>query len=131
MNQNEFEALEIITPLLNTATKKRIANISVTTASARHDLTLRLTSLTAGHYYDFTAVGGDVSLAFNNADAGTVDRGATASGVTECITIPNGQTKSWKFVGQYTWLVVQGSAACRLEIALSSRAQGQLAGTDF
>ena len=128
MNQNEFEAMECITPLLNTSTRKRQANIAVTTSSARHDLTLRLRGLTQGHYYDFMADGGDVALALNNSDAGTVDRTTTSSGATECHVIPNGQTRSWKFVDNYTWLVVQGSAACILRIALSSRAPGQNVG---
>ncbi len=128
MNQNEFEAMECITPLLNTTAKERIANVAVTTSSARHDMTARLSNLTAGHYYDFTADGGDVGVAFNNANAGAVDRTTTTSGVTECAVIPNGQTRCWKFVDDYTWMIVQGSTTCILRVALSSRAPGQVVG---
>lgn len=126
MNQEEFEYMVSIAPLLNTSARLRIARIAVTTSSARHDLSLRITGWNQG-WLTFRAVGGDVSLAFNNADAGTVDRTTTSSGATECVTIPDGDTVEWKMVDDFKWLIVQGSASCVLEVAKSSRRQGQTA----
>jgi len=127
MNQNDFEAMECIAPLLNTSTRLRIANIAVTTTSARHNLATRLSTTSAGHYFRFTAHGGDIAIAFNNADSGAVSNTTTTSGVTECEIIPDGQTREWKLVDDYTWAIVQGSGDCILRVALSSRAQGQAA----
>lgn len=127
MNQNEFEATEIIAPLLNTSSRLRIANIAVTTSSARHNLATRITSATRGRYLRFTAHGGDIAIAFNNADSGSVDNTTTTSGVSECDIIPDGQSREWKLVDDYTWCIVQGSGACVLRVAVASRAQGQTA----
>lgn len=122
---SDIEAGYRITPLLNTATNRRIANIAVTTSSARHDLALRLTKCTEGHYYTFKALGGTVYLAFNNADAGTVDETAATAGVTECFALTDGETTDWEFTDNYTWLIVKGSAAANLRIALSSKNPNQ------
>lgn len=122
---NIAEATHRIAPLLNTATMLRGAAISVTTSSARHDLTLRLTKVLDGHYYSFRAEGGTVYLAFNNADSGAVDETAVAAGVTECYSIPDGSEEDWQIPANYTWLIVKGSVACKLRIALSSKNPNQ------
>jgi hypothetical protein len=122
---NAAEANHRVAPVLNSATVKRIAAISVTTSSVRHDLSLRLTQVDDGHYYTFKAVGGTVYLAFNLADAGTVDEAALATGVTECFAIPDGAEEDWQVPSGYHWLIVKGSAACALRIALSSKNPNQ------
>jgi len=122
---NAAEANHRVCPILNSSAIKRLAAISVTTSSARHDLTLRLTNVNDGHYYTFRAEGGTVYLAFNNADSGSVDETAVAAGVTECFCLPDGAEEDWQVPSGYTWLVVKGSAACKLRIALSSKNPSQ------
>ena len=122
---NMTEAYHRIAPVLNTNTEKRLAAISVTTSSVRHDLSLRLTRVDDGHYYSFRAEGGTVYLAFAPGDAGSVDETAVASGVTECFDIPDGAEEDWQVPSGYHWLVVKGSAACKLRIALSSKNPNQ------
>lgn len=122
---NAAEANHRVCPILNTATEKRLAAISVTTSSVVHDLSARLTRVDDGHYYTFRAVGGTVYLAFNLANAGTVDEAALTTGVTECFAIPDGAEEDWQVPSGYHFLVVKGSAACALRIALSSKNPNQ------
>ena len=120
------EDLEVITPVINTASRLRGCVVAITTSSARTNLATLLTNEDGGHIYDFTADGGNVYLFMNNADAGTIDETATGAGVTVAgRVIFNGQTLPLKFVNDYTWLVAKGSAACNLRIQLSSRGRGQ------
>lgn len=122
---NSAEANHRIAPVLNTAAIKRLAAISVTTSSVRHDLTLRLTHVNDGHYYTFKAIGGTVYIAFNDSDNGAVDETAVVSGVTECFAIPDGAEEDWQVPSGKTWMIVKGSGACILRIALSSKNPNQ------
>lgn len=138
MNGEEYKDLQTIVPLINTAASAgnaarfRSAAIDVTAVSAVINLLTYFPELTPGgahdgQYFDFTADGGNIYLFANNANGGTVDSAArTAGGATVAGGVLfNGQTKPWRIPSGYTYLVVQGSGACVLRIALSSTAYGQ------
>lgn len=131
MNGELFHDLEIIAPLINTATRLRGCVVAITTSSARTNLAPLLTALNQGdaNYFDFTADGGNVYFFLNNSDAGTIDEAATGAGVTVAGGVLfNGVTRSFKIPNGYTWIVAKGSAACNLRIAVSSRGYNQQIG---
>lgn len=131
MNGELFHDLEIIAPLINTATRERGCVVAITTSSARTNLSPLLTALSQGdaNYFDFTADGGNVYFFMNNADDGTIDDTATGSGVTVAGSVLfNGVTRGYKIPNGYTWLIAKGSAACNLRIQVSSRGPGQQIG---
>jgi hypothetical protein len=121
----EFEYLNLLPPLLNTATKLRTTVIDVTTSSARHDLTTLLSSVKNGHYIEMTADGCDVYYAFNDADSGSVDETAQTSGVTACAVLFDGAQKTVKIFGAHTWLILKGSTDGSLRINIASIDAGQ------
>lgn len=121
MNEVLLEAENVIAPVLNGAgpgAKNRIACVSVTTSSARTDLSTLLSDWAAGHFITICPEA-DVYIAFNNADSGTVDETAT-SGATVCWLIPAKSYFHVRMVKNYSWLIVKGTSACKLRAYISS-----------
>jgi hypothetical protein len=125
MSQLDLEAVNPIGPLLG-----QIRAIAVTTSSARFDLSALAEFGTGGdemaRVFRFTANGGDVYIAFNTSNAGSIDEtNTTAGNATQCDVIPDGQFRDFRMpyvngTGLATWLLVKGSVACKLRISKSS-----------
>lgn len=133
-----YKDARVVAPIINTSGKVRQVVIAVTGTSARVNLagsSYFSTALAAdgpldGQVFDFTADGGNVYFFFNNSDAGTADNNATGNGVTVCGGVLfDGVTKPFIIPNGYTWLVVIGSGACNLRIALSSTSPSQTFGS--
>jgi hypothetical protein len=121
----DFEYMNLLPPLLNTATKLRTTVIDVTTSIARVDLTTLLSTVKAGHYIEMTADGCDVYYAFNDANSGSVDETVQTSDVTACAVLFDGMQKTVKIFGSHTWLILKGSADGSLRINIASIDAGQ------
>lgn len=138
-----YKDARVVAPIINTTgagAKVRQVVVDVTGTSARVNLagsSYFSTALNAdgpldGQLFDFTADGGNVYFFFNNSDAGTADPAATTNGATVCGGVLfDGTTKAYVIPNSYTWLVVIGSGACKLRIALSSSSPNQTFGSSY
>jgi hypothetical protein len=130
MSQLDLEAVNPIAPLLG-----KIRAIAVTTSSARFDIAA-MTEFGSGgddlaRVFRFEATGGDVYIAFNTSNAGSIDEtNTTASNATQCAVVRDGTFKDYRLpyvrlgggvpAGLATWILVKGSVACTLRVSLSS-----------
>lgn len=97
----EQEAANIIAPLVNIAAAAGVPAqvtqmaIAVTTTSTVQDLS-GISAIGRGHFITLQADGGDVYIAFNKVNGGTIDNTATGVGTGICQRIPSGQDRTYR-----------------------------------
>ncbi len=120
----ELEAANIIAPVLNGAGRRalnRIAAIATSTSSARTDLSTLISDVGDGHYLTLMADGGDIYIAFNNADAGSIDETATGAGATVPWKLEDSVPQHFRIVENFYWAIHKAaSGAPKLRVYLSS-----------
>lgn len=133
------EAANIILPLLNiaaaTGIQARVTQgcIATSTTSARTDLS-SLSAVGRGHFITLFADGAsgeDIYVAFNTADAGTIDETATGFGVTVCQCIKAGTSIAGRLPAvdsgnAYSWLIHKAlSGTPKLRVSITSLGEGE------
>ncbi len=120
----EIEAANIIAPVLNGAglhARNRIAAIATSTSSARSDLSTLITDVGKGHYLTLMADGGDIYIALNNADAGSIDETATGAGATVPWKLEDSVPQHFRLVDNFYWLIHKAASGTpKLRVYLSS-----------
>lgn len=123
----EYEAANVLLPLVNKAASDargarfRTAVIAVTTSSVAQDISTYITEWDQGHFFSLQADGGDVYFVTSDVGTDSIDEAITTAGaVTLCQKIPNGSRWDGRLADGYKYLIVKGSAACKLRVSLSS-----------
>lgn len=120
----EIEAANIIAPVLNGAgvhARNRIAAIATSTSSAVTDLTSLISDVGKGHYLTFMADGGDIYVAFNNANSGSIDETATGAGVTIPWKLEDSLPQHFRIVENYTYIITKAATGTpKLRVYVSS-----------
>lgn len=131
MDAQDFEASVVLLPLVNKAAadprgaRFRTAVIPVTTSSVAQDISGYITEWDQGHYLSLQADGGDVYFVTSDVGTDSIDETSTVAGaVTLCQKIPNGTRWDGCLADGYKYLIVKGSAACKLRVSISSRRPG-------
>lgn len=112
-SQVEVEAANIIAPGVNGIglhARNRIGAIATSTTSARANLATYISDYDDGHYLTFVADGGDVYIAFTNADSGVIDQTTvTAGNAAVCWKLSADVPQHFRILENFTWLIHKAS----------------------